>query len=116
MYFSEYWEVKFKCRLPYVPKTPFNKDFTERCNSSLHIDPDSVEIEKQLQFVHQATLGFCKALFNMHSQLCGENTTGLCDKMWKNKKSFLHYVKNVTFRGRQYYGRVLLMGRYSKKK
>lgn len=102
LFLTEYWETNFECRLPYVPTTPFNLEFKKACNSSLKLDPYTVEIENQLQFVHQATNGFCKALVNMHHDLCGKNFKGVCDKMWKSRGPlFLEYIKYVNFTGKQ---------------
>ncbi|XP_065200701.1 metabotropic glutamate receptor 3-like [Planococcus citri] len=97
-YFAEYWESRFECRLPFVPVTPFNVNFKKSCHSNLYLEVNSVEIENQLQFVHQATCGFCHALISMHADLCGKNVKGVCDKMWKSRGSlFLEYIKKVNF-------------------
>lgn len=84
--------------MSFVPDTPFNVNFKKRCDAESHLG--LVEIENQLQFVHQATYGFCQALINMHADICGKNFKGVCDMMWKSRGSlFLEYIRKVNFTG-----------------
>lgn len=99
-FLSEFWETRFECRLPFVPDTPFNVHFNKPCDPNLSLGLHNVEIENQLQFVHQATCGFCQALINMHADFCGKDFKGVCDKMWKNRgPRFLEYIRRVNFTG-----------------
>ena len=99
--FAEYWETVFQCRLPKVPATPFNTDFRGECDGNARLDPRNVELENQLQFVHQATGSFSNALINMHADLCGRNTSGICERMLQKRGSvLLKYIKQVNFIGK----------------
>lgn len=96
----EYWETVFQCRLPHVPDTPFNTRYNKSCDSNLQLEPQKIELENQLQFVHQATYGFCQALINMHADLCGPSHIGICEQMWRSRGApFLNYIKKVNFTG-----------------
>ncbi|XP_035825890.1 metabotropic glutamate receptor 4-like [Aplysia californica] len=81
-WFAEYWEDLFSCRFPRSPPTPYNQHYNKTCTGHERIDPDSFEMEAQLQFVSDAVMAFAHAFKEIHLRLCG-GRPGLCERMTK---------------------------------
>lgn len=111
-WFLEYWEVLHNCTWSntdtiashnrVVHRPPYRTVFPRRCtgNELRHLSFDDYHQLFQLQFVADALLAFAYALKDMHADLCGVETRGLCDRMRPVKGGLLKkYLSKVQFKG-----------------
>nr|XP_033782567.1 metabotropic glutamate receptor 7 isoform X1 [Geotrypetes seraphini] len=98
VWFAEYWEENFNCKLTI---TGSKKEETDRkCTGQERIGKDSqYEQEGKVQFVIDAVYAMAHALHNMNKDLCPDYT-GLCPAMEQaGGKKLLKYIRNVSFNG-----------------
>ncbi|XP_030072681.1 metabotropic glutamate receptor 8 [Microcaecilia unicolor] len=97
VWFAEFWEENFVCKLGSHGKRNSN---VKKCTGLERIGRDSsFEQEGKVQFVIDAVYSMAHALNNMHKDLCpGYN--GLCPKMSTiDGKELLSYIRAVNFNG-----------------
>lgn len=100
---SEFWEEHFQCRYPRSTRTPYNTNYSVECDPNFHLRKKKPKFENQLQFVSDSVLAFAHALYDMHSNSCGPNFTGLCDAMKPVKgPELLKYLREVNFTGESF--------------
>ncbi|XP_069503595.1 metabotropic glutamate receptor 8-like isoform X2 [Ambystoma mexicanum] len=98
IYFAEFWEDDFQCKLTRLGTKP--EGTVRKCTGEERIGKDSqYEQEGKVQFVIDAVYAMAHALHNMHNDLC-PGTMGVCDKMDPmNGRQLLHYIRGVNFNG-----------------
>ncbi|NWT90361.1 GRM7 protein, partial [Lanius ludovicianus] len=98
VWFAEYWEENFNCKLTI---TGSKKEDTDRkCTGQERIGKDShYEQEGKVQFVIDAVYAMAHALHHMNRDLCADST-GLCPEMENaGGKRLLKYIRSVNFNG-----------------
>lgn len=96
IWFGEFWEDDFKCKL-----TRPGDDLSRRkCTGEERISQESAyEQEGKVQFVIDAVYAMAHALHSMHIDLCPGHM-GVCEKMDPVEgRHLLHYIHNVNFNG-----------------
>uniref|UniRef100_A0A8C4YA42 Glutamate metabotropic receptor 6 n=1 Tax=Gopherus evgoodei TaxID=1825980 RepID=A0A8C4YA42_9SAUR len=98
IWFAEFWEDDFKCKLTRPGAQP--EEATRKCTGEERIGRDSTyEQEGKVQFVIDAVYAMAHALHNMHLDLC-PGAPGLCERMDPmDGRTLLHYIRGVTFNG-----------------
>ncbi|KAE8574189.1 hypothetical protein XENTR_v10024987 [Xenopus tropicalis] len=98
IWFAEFWEDDFKCRLTRSAARP--EDPRRKCTGGERIAKDSAyEQEGKVQFVIDAVYAMAHALHNMHVDLCPGHS-GVCDKMDPIEgRLLLRYIHRVNFNG-----------------
>ncbi|XP_056380979.1 metabotropic glutamate receptor 7 [Hyla sarda] len=98
VWFAEYWEENFNCKLTI---TGSKKEDTDRkCTGQERIGQDSpYEQDARVQFVVDAVYAMAHALHNMIKDLC-PGSSGLCPAVDPPMgKKLLKYIRNVSFNG-----------------
>ncbi|NXD37841.1 GRM7 protein, partial [Copsychus sechellarum] len=98
VWFAEYWEENFNCKLTI---TGSKKEDTDRkCTGQERIGKDSpYEQEGKVQFVIDAVYAMAHALHHMSRELCADSA-GLCPEMEQaGGKRLLKYIRSVNFNG-----------------
>ncbi|XP_058700683.1 metabotropic glutamate receptor 7 isoform X1 [Poecile atricapillus] len=98
VWFAEYWEENFNCKLTI---TGSKKEDTDRkCTGQERIGKDShYEQEGKVQFVIDAVYAMAHALHHMNRDLCSDSA-GLCPEMeHAGGKRLLKYIRSVNFNG-----------------
>ncbi|XP_062356712.1 metabotropic glutamate receptor 7 [Cinclus cinclus] len=98
VWFAEYWEENFNCKLTI---TGSKKEDTDRkCTGQERIGKDShYEQEGKVQFVIDAVYAMAHALHHMNRELCADSA-GLCPEMeHAGGKRLLKYIRSVNFNG-----------------
>ncbi|XP_041743179.2 metabotropic glutamate receptor 7-like [Coregonus clupeaformis] len=97
VWFAEYWEENFNCKLMSSSK---KEDTSRKCTGQERIGTDSkYEQEGKVQFVIDAVYAIAHALHNMQRDLCPD-VTGICPDMdLAGGKKLLKYIRSVTFNG-----------------
>uniref|UniRef100_A0A8C7Z2R5 Glutamate metabotropic receptor 7 n=1 Tax=Oryzias sinensis TaxID=183150 RepID=A0A8C7Z2R5_9TELE len=97
VWFAEYWEENFNCKLMSSSK---KDDSSRKCTGQERISVDSkYEQEGKVQFVIDAVYAMAHALHNMQRDLCPENS-GICPDMeLAGGKKLLKYIRSVSFNG-----------------
>ncbi|NXC09217.1 GRM7 protein, partial [Orthonyx spaldingii] len=98
VWFAEYWEENFNCKLTI---TGSKKEDTDRkCTGQERIGKDShYEQEGKVQFVIDAVYAMAHALHHMNRELCADSA-GLCPEMERaGGKRLLKYIRSVNFNG-----------------
>lgn len=82
-------------------RTPYNTNYSVKCDPKFNLREKKPKFENQLQFVSDSVLAFAHALYDMHSDYCGPNFVGLCEAMKPVKgPELLKYLKKVNFEGK----------------
>uniref|UniRef100_A0A4W5LWY0 Glutamate receptor, metabotropic 6b n=1 Tax=Hucho hucho TaxID=62062 RepID=A0A4W5LWY0_9TELE len=90
IWFAEYWEDDFKCKLT---RPGIKYDLEKIAQESQY------EQEGKVQFVIDAVYAMAHALHSMHLDLC-PGSMGICEKMDPVEGSqLLHYIRSVNFNG-----------------
>ncbi|XP_042326746.1 metabotropic glutamate receptor 8 isoform X1 [Sceloporus undulatus] len=97
VWFAEFWEENFGCKLGSHGKRNSN---IKKCTGLERIARDSsYEQEGKVQFVIDAVYSMAYALHNMHKELC-PGYIGLCPRMTTvDGKELLGYIRAVNFNG-----------------
>ncbi|XP_022522297.2 glutamate receptor, metabotropic 8a [Astyanax mexicanus] len=97
VWFAEFWEENFNCKLGMHAKRPWSN---KKCTGLEKVGRDSsYEQEGKVQFVMDAVYAMAHALHSMHRDLCFGNP-GLCARMSNiNGKELLEYIRKVKFNG-----------------
>ncbi|XP_035376246.1 metabotropic glutamate receptor 7 isoform X5 [Electrophorus electricus] len=97
VWFAEYWEENFNCKLMSSSK---KEDTSRKCTGQERIGTDSkYEQEGKVQFVIDAVYAMAHALHSMQKDLCPEQS-GVCPEMEvAGGKKLLKYIRNVNFNG-----------------
>ncbi|XP_024911833.1 metabotropic glutamate receptor 8-like isoform X2 [Cynoglossus semilaevis] len=97
VWFAEFWEENFGCKLGMHGKRPGSP---KKCTGLEKVGRDSTyEQEGKVQFVMDAVYAVAHALHHMHRELCAGNP-GLCPRMANiDGKDLLAYVRSVNFNG-----------------
>ncbi|KAF4805038.1 hypothetical protein TURU_002498 [Turdus rufiventris] len=97
VWFAEFWEENFGCKLGSHGKRNSN---IKKCTGLERIARDSAyEQEGKVQFVIDAVYSMAYALHNMHKDLC-PGYIGLCPRMsTTDGKELLSYIRAVNFNG-----------------
>ncbi|XP_035511780.1 metabotropic glutamate receptor 7-like [Morone saxatilis] len=97
VWFAEFWEENFDCRLLSSSK---REDSSRKCTGQERIGIDSkYEQEGKVQFVIDAVYAMAHALHNMHRDLCPDHP-GVCPQMESAEgKTLLKYIRNTSFNG-----------------
>uniref|UniRef100_A0A8C7C8D1 Glutamate metabotropic receptor 7 n=1 Tax=Oncorhynchus kisutch TaxID=8019 RepID=A0A8C7C8D1_ONCKI len=97
VWFAEYWEENFNCKLMSSSK---KEDTSRKCTGQERIGTDSkYEQEGKVQFVIDAVYAMAHALHNMQRDLCPD-ISGICPDMdLAGGKKLLKYIRSVTFNG-----------------
>uniref|UniRef100_A0AAV2LX68 Receptor ligand binding region domain-containing protein n=1 Tax=Knipowitschia caucasica TaxID=637954 RepID=A0AAV2LX68_KNICA len=97
VWFAEYWEENFDCRLLSTSK---KEDTSRKCTGQERIGIDSkYEQEGKVQFVIDAVYAMAHALHDMHRDLCTDHPT-VCPLMEAAEgKTLLKYIRNASFNG-----------------
>ncbi|XP_018602521.1 metabotropic glutamate receptor 7 isoform X1 [Scleropages formosus] len=97
VWFAEYWEENFNCKLMSSSK---KEDTSRKCTGQERIGIDSkYEQEGKVQFVIDAVYAMAHALHNMQKDLCPEYA-GICPEMDQaGGKKLLKYIRSVSFNG-----------------
>ncbi|XP_061837137.1 metabotropic glutamate receptor 7-like isoform X2 [Nerophis lumbriciformis] len=97
VWFAEFWEDNFNCRLLSTSK---KEDTTRKCTGQERIGIDSkYEQEGKVQFVIDAVYAMAHALHNMQRDLCPDHP-GVCPQMESAEgKILLKYIRNSNFNG-----------------
>nr|XP_023996282.1 metabotropic glutamate receptor 7-like [Salvelinus alpinus] len=98
VWFAEYWEENFNCKLMSSSK---KEDTSRKCTGQERIGIDSkYEQEGKVQFVIDAVYAMAHALHNMQRDLCPD-VSGICEDMdLAGGKKLLKYIRSVTFNGK----------------
>ncbi|XP_035518563.1 metabotropic glutamate receptor 7-like [Morone saxatilis] len=98
VWFAEYWEENFNCKLMSSSK---KDESSRKCTGQERIGIDSkYEQEGKVQFVIDAVYAMAHALHNMQRDLCPENS-GICPEMdLAGGKKLLKYIRSVSFNGK----------------
>ncbi|KAL3978839.1 hypothetical protein ACER0C_019901 [Sarotherodon galilaeus] len=99
VWFAEYWEENFNCKLMSSSK---KDESSRKCTGQERIGIDSkYEQEGKVQFVIDAVYAMAHALHNMQRDMCPENS-GICPEMEiAGGKKLLKYIRSVSFNGEQ---------------
>ncbi|KAM3878123.1 metabotropic glutamate receptor 7 [Diretmus argenteus] len=97
VWFAEYWEENFNCKLMSSSK---KDESSRKCTGQERIGIDSkYEQEGKVQFVIDAVYAMAHALHNMQRDLCPEYS-GICPEMdLAGGKKLLKYIRSVSFNG-----------------
>lgn len=97
VWFAEYWEENFNCKLMSSSK---KEDTSRKCTGQERIASDSkYEQEGKVQFVIDAVYAMAHALHNMQKDLCPP-WSGVCQEMENaGGKKLLKYIRSVSFNG-----------------
>ncbi|XP_067382361.1 metabotropic glutamate receptor 7-like isoform X2 [Channa argus] len=97
VWFAEFWEENFDCRLLSASK---KEDTSRKCTGQERIGTDSkYEQEGKVQFVIDAVYAMAHALHNMQKDLCPDHP-GVCPQMESAEgKTLLKYIRNTSFNG-----------------
>ncbi|KAK2851547.1 hypothetical protein Q5P01_007823 [Channa striata] len=97
VWFAEFWEENFDCRLLSASK---KEDTSRKCTGQERIGIDSkYEQEGKVQFVIDAVYAMAHALHNMQKDLCPDHP-GVCPQMETAEgKTLLKYIRNTSFNG-----------------
>ncbi|XP_036386956.1 metabotropic glutamate receptor 7 isoform X1 [Megalops cyprinoides] len=97
VWFAEYWEENFNCKLMSSSK---KDDSSRKCTGQERIGIDSkYEQEGKVQFVIDAVYAMAHALHNMQKDLCPDYS-GICPEMdLAGGKKLLKYIRSVSFNG-----------------
>ncbi|XP_028813740.1 glutamate receptor, metabotropic 8b isoform X2 [Denticeps clupeoides] len=97
VWFAEFWEENFVCKLGMHGKRPGSP---KKCTGLEKVGRDSsYEQEGKVQFVMDAVYAMAHALHRMHQDLC-LGIPGLCSRMSSiDGKELLSYVRAVNFNG-----------------
>ncbi|XP_053199919.1 glutamate receptor, metabotropic 8a [Scomber japonicus] len=98
VWFAEFWEENFNCKLGMHGKRPGS---LKKCTALEKVGRDSsYEQEGKVQFVMDAVYAMAHALHRMHRDLC-YGYPGLCPRMANNidGKELLSYIRAVNFNG-----------------
>ncbi|XP_054626050.1 metabotropic glutamate receptor 7-like [Dunckerocampus dactyliophorus] len=97
VWFAEFWEENFNCRLLSTSK---KEDTTRKCTGQERIGIDSkYEQEGKVQFVIDAVYAMAHALHNIQRDLCPDHP-GVCPQMDSAEgKTLLKYIRNSSFNG-----------------
>ncbi|KAG5267904.1 hypothetical protein AALO_G00227260 [Alosa alosa] len=97
VWFAEFWEENFNCKLGMHGKRPGSP---KKCTGLEKVGRDSTyEQEGKVQFVMDAVYAMAHALHRMHKDLCF-GYPGLCPRMSSiNGKELLGYIRAVNFNG-----------------
>ncbi|KAB0393473.1 hypothetical protein E2I00_000177 [Balaenoptera physalus] len=100
VWFAEFWEENFGCKLGSHGK---RNSHVKKCTGLERIARDSsYEQEGKVQFVIDAVYSMAYALHNMHKDLCPAYV-GLCPRMSTiDGKELLGYIRAVNFNGSQF--------------
>ncbi|XP_035768441.1 metabotropic glutamate receptor 7 [Neolamprologus brichardi] len=95
VWFAEYWEENFNCKLMSSSK---KDESSRKCTGQERIGIDSkYEQEGKVQFVIDAVYAMAHALHNMQRDMCPENS-GICPEMEiAGGKKLLKYIRSVSF-------------------
>ncbi|CAG6021579.1 unnamed protein product [Menidia menidia] len=96
VWFAEFWEENFDCRLLSASK----REDSRKCTGQERIGIDSkYEQEGKVQFVIDAVYAMAHALHNMHRDLCPDHPS-VCPQMEvTDGKALLRYIRNTSFNG-----------------
>uniref|UniRef100_A0A4W6D4H1 Glutamate receptor, metabotropic 8a n=2 Tax=Carangaria TaxID=1489904 RepID=A0A4W6D4H1_LATCA len=98
VWFAEFWEENFNCKLGMHGKRPGS---LKKCTGLEKVGRDSsYEQEGKVQFVMDAVYAMAHALHRMHRELC-YGYPGLCPRMANNidGKELLGHIRAVSFNG-----------------
>ncbi|XP_031140612.1 glutamate receptor, metabotropic 8a isoform X5 [Sander lucioperca] len=97
VWFAEFWEENFNCKLGMHGKRPGS---LKKCTGLEKVGRDSsYEQEGKVQFVMDAVYAMAHALHRMHRELCF-GYPGLCPRMASiDGKELLSYIRAVNFNG-----------------
>ncbi|KAM7378182.1 hypothetical protein PAMA_013194 [Pampus argenteus] len=98
VWFAEFWEENFNCKLGMHGKRPGS---LKKCTGLEKVGRDSsYEQEGKVQFVMDAVYAMAHALHRMHRELC-YSYPGLCPRMANSidGKELLSYIRAVNFNG-----------------
>ncbi|XP_033825915.2 metabotropic glutamate receptor 7-like [Periophthalmus magnuspinnatus] len=97
VWFAEFWEENFNCRLLSASK---KEDTSRKCTGQERIGIDSkYEQEGKVQFVIDAVYAMAHALHDMHRDLCPDHPS-VCPQMEAAEgKTLLKYIRNASFNG-----------------
>ncbi|XP_042191252.1 metabotropic glutamate receptor 8-like isoform X2 [Callorhinchus milii] len=97
LWFAEFWEENFDCKLSWHGK---RNSKVKKCTGLERIGRDSsYEQEGKVQFVIDAVYAMAHALHNMHRELC-PGFIGLCPIMSSmDGKELLRFIRTVNFSG-----------------
>ncbi|XP_068442385.1 glutamate receptor, metabotropic 8a isoform X2 [Clinocottus analis] len=98
VWFAEFWEENFNCKLGMHGKRPGS---LKKCTALEKVGRDSsYEQEGKVQFVMDAVYAMAHALHRMHRELC-YGYPGLCPRMANSidGKELLSYIRAVNFNG-----------------
>ncbi|KAM3665930.1 metabotropic glutamate receptor 7 isoform X2 [Ammospiza nelsoni] len=98
VWFAEYWEENFNCKLTITGSKKEESD--RKCTGQERIGKDShYEQEGKVQFVIDAVYAMAHALHHMNRDLCADSA-GLCPEMeHAGGKRLLKYIRSVNFNG-----------------
>ncbi|KAM7011655.1 metabotropic glutamate receptor 7 isoform X2 [Melospiza melodia melodia] len=98
VWFAEYWEENFNCKLTITGSKKEESD--RKCTGQERIGKDShYEQEGKVQFVIDAVYAMAHALHHMNRDLCADSA-GLCPEMEQaGGKRLLKYIRSVNFNG-----------------
>ncbi|XP_071612480.1 metabotropic glutamate receptor 7 [Heliangelus exortis] len=98
VWFAEYWEENFNCKLTISGSKKEDKD--RKCTGQERIGKDShYEQEGKVQFVIDAVYAMAHALHQMNKDLCADYA-GVCPEMEEaGGKKLLKYIRSVSFNG-----------------
>ncbi|KAL6119097.1 grm7 [Pungitius sinensis] len=97
VWFAEFWEENFDCRLLSASK---REDTSRKCTGKERIGSESkYEQEGKVQFVIDAVYAVAHALHSMQRDLCPDHP-GVCPQMETAEgKTLLKYIRNASFNG-----------------
>ncbi|XP_063069870.1 metabotropic glutamate receptor 8-like [Engraulis encrasicolus] len=100
VWFTEFWQKNFDCKLAFGYSNRRGIDSLRRCTGLEKIGRDSsYEQEGKVQFVIDAVYAMAHALHNMQQDLCG-GLPHLCSRMDPvDGKTLLSYIRAVNFSG-----------------
>ncbi|XP_063116385.1 metabotropic glutamate receptor 7 isoform X6 [Cavia porcellus] len=98
VWFAEYWEENFNCKLTISGSK--KEDTDRKCTGQERIGKDSnYEQEGKVQFVIDAVYAMAHALHHMNKDLCADYR-GVCPEMEQaGGKKLLKYIRSVNFNG-----------------
>ncbi|XP_015730824.1 metabotropic glutamate receptor 7 isoform X1 [Coturnix japonica] len=98
VWFAEYWEENFNCKLTISGSK--KEDTDRKCTGQERIGKDShYEQEGKVQFVIDAVYAMAHALHHMSKDLCADYA-GVCPEMeHAGGKKLLKYIRSVNFNG-----------------
>ncbi|XP_053152376.1 metabotropic glutamate receptor 7 isoform X3 [Hemicordylus capensis] len=98
VWFAEYWEENFNCKLTISGSK--KEDTDRKCTGQERIGKDShYEQEGKVQFVIDAVYAMAHALHQMNKDLCTDYS-GVCPEMeHAGGKRLLKYIRSVNFNG-----------------